>query len=227
MPTAASACPGRLQGAEFGAPDADGSPIVMNPTGPENYYEFLQISPKAEPATIQRVYRFLASRFHPDNPETGDPERFLELNRVFHILSDPHRRAAYDATLDAVAQQPMEAFEEIDFMDGIEGEVNRRLAVLAVLYRRCRANVENPRVSLAEMESLMGFPREYLDFTMWYLKNKKYIMREDNSDFSLTVQGVDYIEENYDKIPMFRRLLESGSIERHEDLQVQSKDVRR
>jgi len=29
-----------------------------------DYYEFLQISPNAEPATIHRVYRFLASRFH-------------------------------------------------------------------------------------------------------------------------------------------------------------------
>ena len=30
-----------------------------------DYYEFLQISPNAEQATIHRVYRFLAGRFHP------------------------------------------------------------------------------------------------------------------------------------------------------------------
>ena len=40
-----------------------------------NYYEFLQISPNAEPDTIHRVYRFLAARFHPDNPETGDADK--------------------------------------------------------------------------------------------------------------------------------------------------------
>src|SRR5690349_16403535 len=44
-----------------------------------DYYEFLQISSKAEMATIQRIYRFLAGRYHPDNPETGDPEKFLLL----------------------------------------------------------------------------------------------------------------------------------------------------
>ena len=31
--------------------------------GATDYYEYLQISPKAEPATIHRVYRFMAARF--------------------------------------------------------------------------------------------------------------------------------------------------------------------
>ena len=30
-----------------------------------DYFEFLQISPNAEPDTIHRVYRFLAVRLHP------------------------------------------------------------------------------------------------------------------------------------------------------------------
>src|SRR3982751_3975192 len=55
--------------------------VSMNTaTGNEvDHYEFLQISPRAELATIQRIYRFMASRFHPDNPTTGDPEKFLRL----------------------------------------------------------------------------------------------------------------------------------------------------
>jgi hypothetical protein len=177
--------------------------------GVSDYYEFLQISRRAEPATIQRIHRFLAARFHPDNPETGDPEKFLLLDRAYSVLSDPARRAEYDATLQ-MGPRPLPAFESVDFMDGIEGETNRRLAVLSLLYKRCRENVEDPRVTLAEMETMMGFPREYLDFTTWYLRSKKYILRQDNSDFSLTVLGVDYVEANYDKIPMLRRLLNSG-----------------
>jgi curved DNA-binding protein len=189
----------------------------VSPAEDADYYEFLQISPKAEPATIQRVYRFLAGRFHPDNPETGDPERFLLLNRAFAVLSDPERRAAYDGSIEGRIR-PIPAFESVDFMDGVEGETNRRLAVLGLLYRRCRANIENPKVTLAEMETLMGFPREYLDFTTWYLKSKKYITREDNSDFALTVLGVDYVEANYSKLPILHRLLTAGgeSVNGHE-----------
>src|SRR6266446_1029989 len=52
-----------------------------------DYYEFLQISPRAELSTIQRIFRFMAGRFHPDNPETGDVEKFYLLKRAYEILS--------------------------------------------------------------------------------------------------------------------------------------------
>jgi curved DNA-binding protein len=175
-----------------------------------DHYEFLQISPNAQPETIHRVYRFLAARFHPDNPETGDPEKFLLLNRAFEVLSDPERRAEYDAKTRSEQSRPNPAFESVDFLDGIEGEVNRRLAVLSLLYRQCRANVNDPKVSLRDLETAMGFPREYLDFTTWYLRTKKYITREDNSDFALTALGVDYVESNCSKLPLLCRLLNPG-----------------
>jgi curved DNA-binding protein len=175
-----------------------------------DHYEFLQISPNAQPETIHRVYRFLAARFHPDNTETGDPEKFLLLNQAFEVLSDAERRTEYDAKLRKKQGQPNRVFESVDFLDGIEGEVNRRLAVLSLLYKRCRANVHDPKISLRDLETAMGFPREYLDFTTWYLKTKKYIVREDNSDFALTALGVDYVEANCSKLPVLDRLLNAG-----------------
>jgi curved DNA-binding protein len=185
----------------------------------QNYYEFLQISPAAQAGTIHRVFRYLAGLYHPDNPETGDSERFLMLNRAYQVLSDPERRAAYDAELNRARDAPSPAFAGVDFMDGVEGELNRRLAVLAVLYRKCRSNINEAQVTLVALEAEMGFPREYLDFTTWYLKSKKYISKEDNSDFSLTATGVDFVEENYAKIPLLRKLLGTGTVR---DLRKQS-----
>jgi curved DNA-binding protein len=181
-----------------------------------NYYELLQISSNAEVSTIDRIYRFLAARYHPDNPTTGDPEAFISITRAYKVLSDPERRAEYDAELQARAPGPSAAFQSIDFLDGVEGEVNRRVAVLALLYRKCRTTPDNPRVSLADLEAAMDFPREYLDFTTWYLRSKKYISREDNSDFSLTALGVDYVEENYTKTPILNQLLGTGRPARNE-----------
>jgi hypothetical protein len=176
-----------------------------------DYYEFLEINPKAQAETVQRVYRFLAARYHPDNQETGDPEKFLLLNRAFEVLSDPARRARYDAARETYRTKQRPVFESIDFLDGAEGEVNRRVAVLSLLYTRCRANVHSPQVSLLELEAQMGFPREYLDFTLWYLRSKKYIKQEDNAQFALTSLGVDYVESNYSNVPLFGRLLNPAS----------------
>ncbi len=172
-----------------------------------NYYEFLQISPNAKAETIHRIYRFLAARYHPDNRVTGDPEKFLLLNRAYEVLSDPERRARYDATFNGHELPPGTLFESVDFMDGIEGEVNRRLAVLSLLYRQCRANIHSPHVSLLDLEAQIGVPREYLDFTLWYLRSKKYIRQEDSAELALTCLGVDYIEANRSSFPLLNSRL--------------------
>ena len=196
-------------GLEFNKPTAT---TVPGSSGAEvDYYEFLQISPKAEGPTIQRIYRFMAGRFHPDNPVTGDPEKFLLLKHAYEVLSDPQRRAEYDAKRDNREIRANPIFEMSEFVNGIEGEANRRLGVLSLLYGKRRSSPDDPKVSLYDLEKRMGWPREYLDFTTWYLRSLQYITREDNSDFSLTALGVDYVESNYTRIPMLQRLLNSGA----------------
>jgi curved DNA-binding protein len=172
-----------------------------------DYYEFLQISPNAQPDTVHRVYRFLASRYHPDIPETGDSEKFLLLNCAYEVLSEPTRRAQYDELLRTRPARRDEIFEFVDFLDGVEGELNRRLAVLSLLYRKCRGNIQSPSISLLDLEAHMGFPREYLDFTIWYLRHKKYICQDDGAALALTSSGVDYVEANYSKLPLLDKLL--------------------
>jgi curved DNA-binding protein CbpA len=177
-----------------------------------DYYELLEISPQATQETIHRVYRYMAARYHPDIPGTGNLEKFTQLTSAYKVLSDPNRRSEYDAqraTCQPAMQNPMS--NTIDFMDQVEGDLNRRLAVLAILYYRRRIYPNSPEVSLAEIEQRMGFPRDYLDFTTWYLAKKKYITRADNSDFTLTVEGVDFIETQRATIPVLDKLLTNGS----------------
>ncbi len=96
-------------------------------------------------------------------------------------------------------------------MDDMEGELNRRLAVLALLYIQRRTNPYTPEVSLLDVERRMGFPRDYLEFTSWYLRNKGYITRADNSDFTLTADGVDFVESQRVNIPILNKLLTTGT----------------
>ena len=176
-----------------------------------DYYEFLQISSTADSDTIHRVFRFLAARLHPDNPDTGDTEKFFLLKQAYEVLSNPERRAEYDAAYKKEVPQPVPLSTSIDFMDSIDGELNRRLAVLALLYLKRRINPYAPEVSLAEVEIRMGFPRDYLHFTMWYLRSKSYITMADNCDFTLTALGVDFVEANRPNVPVLNRLLTAGT----------------
>jgi curved DNA-binding protein CbpA len=173
-----------------------------------DYYEFLQISPSAEADTIHRVYRFLAARFHPDNHDTGDSGKFFLLTEAYDVLSNPERRAAYDVARQASQPEPLST--RIDFMDNMEGELNRRLAVLTVLYFQRRTNPNKPEVSFRDIERRLGFPRDYLMFTTWYLRTKGYISRADNSEFTITAEGVDFVETQRVNIPVLEKLLTTG-----------------
>ena len=176
---------------------------VREPVGFIDYYELLQISPNAEDETIQRIYKMLATRYHPDNPETGDVAQFLRLNEAHKVLGDPEARAAYDLEYQLHFAEPIGLFEMKEFAVGIDGEANRRMGILCLLYNRRRGNPDDPGLSLLEFESMMSFPREHLMFTMWYLKEHKYLMMDDKSDYVITGEGVDYVEAH---LPSHRAL---------------------
>ncbi|HYW44995.1 MAG TPA: J domain-containing protein [Bryobacteraceae bacterium] len=176
-----------------------------------DYYDILQISPKAELETVHRVFRIMAARFHPDNPETGDVEEFLRMKQAHAVLSDPVRRAEYDAVRESRETGPMPIFELRDFVTGVEAEANRRLGVLSLLYNQRRMDPDHPGVSLLDLEKRMGFPREYLNFTMWYLRSKEYVVAADNSDYALSSSGADFVESNAPESEILTRLLKRGS----------------
>jgi curved DNA-binding protein len=191
------------------------NPDPGSDSGELDYYELLQISPKAEPETIQRVYRILASRYHPDNPHTGNLEHFIKLNEACRILSNPATRAAHDEKRKGRRAQSLEVFDMQDFATGIDGEGNRRLGLLCLLYHRRRMNAEEPGLSLLELEQMMSSAREHLVFTVWYLKDKSYVRQTEDSSYAITSAGIDHVEQNIPKAGLLYRLLkeaEGGSI---------------
>ena len=79
-------------------------------TSEPDYYEILQVSPRAEPDVIEAANRRLARKYHPDvNPGVDALQQMSELNRALDVLNDPRKRAEYDRRrLLALAQQALE-----------------------------------------------------------------------------------------------------------------------
>ena len=159
----------------------------------EDWYELLQISPNAEPETIHRVYRLLARRFHPDNGQTGNADRFLAITRAYEVLSNPEQRAQYDVS--HLPQRPERwQVESAEDDNDFEAEQLTRLAVLEVLYTQRRLAPNTNGASLLDLERLTARPREHLEFPMWYLTQKQFVKRTDNSSFVITAAGADELE---------------------------------
>jgi curved DNA-binding protein CbpA len=169
----------------------------MAASGDVDYYEVLQVSDTAEPETINRVYRIFAQRYHPDNQETGNDARFREITEAYQILSNPEKRARYDATSQKRQKDRWRLVSagpesENDF----EMEQVVRLTVLEVLYTKRRLEPQSPGILLRELERMIGRPREHLEFTIWFLNQKKLI-NTDDARMYLTADGVEYLEESY------------------------------
>ncbi len=68
----------------------------------ENYYEFLEIHPKADSKEIRLAYLTKLKEWHPDKNahRIEEAEEVTKiLNHVYYILNDPQRRKHYDRML--------------------------------------------------------------------------------------------------------------------------------
>ncbi|MDP2181558.1 MAG: J domain-containing protein [Actinomycetota bacterium] len=73
-----------------------------------DYYRTLQISRDAEPEVVERAYKALCLKYHPDvvAPEhrPAATARMQRINEAYRVLSDPKARRRYTETLSPVAE---------------------------------------------------------------------------------------------------------------------------
>ena len=67
-----------------------------------NYYNLLDIDPKADRQAVKQAYLAKIKEWHPDkNPDRAEAaeEKTKALNQAYHILGDPEQRKNYDRML--------------------------------------------------------------------------------------------------------------------------------
>ena len=161
----------------------------------KDYYEVLQISPRADSETIERVFRHLAKRYHPDNQDSGDAAKFSELVDANNVLSDPAQRAAYDVQYDRVREERWRIFDQDTATGEIANDQRVRTAALSLLYIARRNNILEPGIGVVELERVLSVPTELLEFHMWYLRENGWVERLTSGHFAITAPGVDKLFE--------------------------------
>lgn len=81
-----------------------------------NYYDILQVNRNASPEIIEKAYKTLAKKYHPDlqteENKKQSEEILKEINEAYETLSHAEKKQAYDASLDEKEKQSTNPMNE-------------------------------------------------------------------------------------------------------------------
>ncbi len=159
-----------------------------------DYYDLMQVSPNADDDTIQRIFRHLAQKWHPDH-QNGDSERFKRLVEAHKILTDPETRAAYDVKYQRFWENKWKMAAEASGSQGFIDDKDVRERMLSLYYVERRSKMHDPGLGEMEVSRLLRIPIELIDFHIWYLREKGWVQRLENGQLAITASGVDQVEK--------------------------------
>jgi DnaJ-class molecular chaperone len=81
-----------------------------------NHYRTLQVARGADPEVIERAYKALSLKYHPDRVEASQraeaTRRMQRINEAYSVLRDSAQRRAYDAGLPPEGAEGWDRFWE-------------------------------------------------------------------------------------------------------------------
>jgi len=118
----------------------------------KSLYDILGCSPTATAAELRAGYRRASQANHPDAGGTEEAQQ--EVNRAYHILSDPVKRAKYDATGDCEHADSHRRNLEHDFLEAFIHAVKESASSnfrdpMQVMRKMLQANYEGIRTAIA------------------------------------------------------------------------------
>lgn len=83
----------------------------------ENYYEILEVSPNASKEIIDKAYKTLAKKYHPDanseDKKQWAEEKFKKINEAYEVISNEEKREEYDRELKRQEEQQLIEHEDL------------------------------------------------------------------------------------------------------------------
>ncbi len=181
----------------------------MNEKTLVDHYEVLQLSQSSDSETLERVFRLMAKRYHPDNPDSGSEESFREVHEAYEVLTDPARRAAFDVQYDKHKSMQWQVFDQ-DATRGSHQEDQKAFSgVLSLLYAARRNDPESGGVGGIDLERKLGIPREHLEFPFWYMKKRGWIEILQSGQYAITIDGIEEVLTREATAPVHRMLTEA------------------
>ena len=111
----------------------------------KNYYEILEVDKKASPEVIEKAYKTLVKKYHPDLQEAENngqyEEKMKEINEAYSVLSDDFKKSNYDEQV----KESTISIEEYNRL--VQENQNLRAQIENINAQFNRSNVTNKTVN--------------------------------------------------------------------------------
>jgi len=152
-----------------------------------DFYELLEVQPRASQAVIQAAFRALMKDHHPDSNETAG-RIAVKLNEAYAVLSDPKKRAEYDRKRENIAGRVIGGFR-IDeaIAEGGFGKTYKGTHVLVgepVCIKHCN------RISAADTAILLEEAKAMWDLRHFAIPAVRNMLKLDDGSVALVMSYV-------------------------------------
>ena len=161
----------------------------MSNSTSQNHYESLEVSQNASPEAIEKMFRLLATKHHPD--AGGDKDKFKSVVEAFEVLRDKDSKDAYDHQLISETQEVSRLLENSK-QAGPDAAIRHEL--LCLFYARRREEGASPALGEIAIQKTLDLTAHVVEFHLWYFREKNWIKRFEDGGFAITAEGVDQID---------------------------------
>jgi hypothetical protein len=172
----------------------------------QDHYSVLGVAPSADLETIRAAYDKLIEKFG------ADDSKVEALKQAYEVLSDADLRAAFDKVKGVDLEVGGPKFSGAEFFQALEQSAGLRAAVLSILYDRRRVKSFKPSLSMRHMDAMVNVSGEALNFALWYLKKRGFVTYDDKSSMEITVEGMDFLEQNRPVPEIVMRFIKQESV---------------
>ena len=128
-------------------------------------YDILALPQTATQSDIQRAYKQLATRYHPDRMKDGNTAHFRAITAAYELIANPVNRAIYDMECGLVEATP-EHLSHIHRLRRVEA-----MQALRLMFAKCHAVTQHEMASgglliLQAQYGQLDSPQHILDVTM-------------------------------------------------------------
>lgn len=148
----------------------------------KNYYEILEVNKNASPEIIEKAYKTLVKKYHPDlqknNLKNIYEEKIKKINEAYDILSNPEKRKKYDLNLKNTEISSEEFKNLINENNNLKNELNYLKNDLNNQKNKNTENINNftdRNYNKKIQESInTAYNKAYYDAYIQSLKNRGY-----------------------------------------------------